>query len=142
VAIYECNLCGYIYDEEQEDRRWDELADDWTCPVCGSPKSEFTRVQQEAKGEVSPSEPEDLDKEKYLAEWSRHSDGLEMHMTDIHQMAVTGETIIEPMRTSAPTFSWDELLIKGAQLAKIPLNEEDSVNAQTIIGPKDRKSVV
>lgn len=41
---YRCNLCGYIYDEEKEGTKFNELAENWTCPVCGAPKSEFIKV--------------------------------------------------------------------------------------------------
>ena len=34
-------------------------------------------------------------------------------------MAITGESITEPMRTGNEVISWDEILIVGAQLAKI-----------------------
>ena len=44
MAIYQCNLCGYSYDEEQEGVNWDKLPDDWTCPVCGAKKAEFRRL--------------------------------------------------------------------------------------------------
>jgi glutamate synthase domain-containing protein 2 len=40
------------------------------------------------------------------------------------------------MRTKEPVISWDEILIKGAQLAKIPLNHEEPVNTKTVIGPR------
>jgi glutamate synthase domain-containing protein 2 len=50
-------------------------------------------------------------------------------------MAVTGESVIEPMRTRVPTISWDEILIKGAQLAKLPLNKTQPVSTRTVIGP-------
>lgn len=63
-------------------------------------------------------------------------------MTDIHQMAETGESIIEPMRTKATSFSWDEILIKGAQLAKIPLNRDEPVNSETVIGPAAKQPLV
>jgi glutamate synthase domain-containing protein 2 len=56
-------------------------------------------------------------------------------MVDIHSMAETGKSIIEPMRTRKKTFSWDDLLIKGAQLAKTPLNDNEPVRTETIIGP-------
>jgi glutamate synthase domain-containing protein 2 len=56
-------------------------------------------------------------------------------MKDIHKIAETGESILEPMRTKAPVFSWDDILIKGAQLSKIPLNHEEAVNTETVIGP-------
>ncbi|MGD9205219.1 MAG: FMN-binding glutamate synthase family protein, partial [Desulfobacterales bacterium] len=46
------------------------------------------------------------------------------------------------MRTKEPVISWDDILIKGAQLARIPLNHDEPVNTQTIIGPKAAKPLV
>ena len=63
-------------------------------------------------------------------------------MADIHRIAETGKSIIEPMRTRLPTFSWDEILIKGAQLSRIPLNEKETVNTETVIGPRADKPLV
>lgn len=48
---YVCNVCGYVYDPTEGDPEngvsagtsFDKLPDDWTCPVCGAPKSEFTK---------------------------------------------------------------------------------------------------
>lgn len=48
-------------------------------------------------------------------------------MEDIHTMAITGESIIEPMRTRKPTISWDDILIMGAQIAKIPVGTDQEV---------------
>lgn len=142
MAIYQCNLCGYTYDEETEGQSWDELPDDWTCPVCGSPKSEFSLIEQDAPAESPSAQPEEAGADDYLVQWARQGDDLETHMADIHQMALTGESITEPMRTKARTFSWDDLLIKGAQLAKIPLNEKDPVNTQTVLGPNAKHPLV
>ena len=41
---YECAACGYIYDEEKEGRKFEELPDDWECPVCGSGKEDFFKL--------------------------------------------------------------------------------------------------
>jgi rubredoxin len=41
MARYECTVCGFIYDEEKEEKKWEELPDDWVCPVCGAKKSAF-----------------------------------------------------------------------------------------------------
>ncbi len=38
---YRCPTCGYIYDDEKQDVKFADLPDDWCCPVCGEPKSEF-----------------------------------------------------------------------------------------------------
>ena len=41
---YECAACGYIYDEAQEGGKFNELPDDWVCPVCGSGKEDFIKL--------------------------------------------------------------------------------------------------
>ncbi len=46
---YACSICGYIYDEATGDpdrgiepgTKWDEIPDDWDCPLCGATKSDF-----------------------------------------------------------------------------------------------------
>ena len=43
-ARYECPACGYIYDEEKEGVKFDDLPDDWECPICGEEKSEFFKL--------------------------------------------------------------------------------------------------
>lgn len=35
MGKWECTACGYIYDENVEEKKWDELPDEWTCPICG-----------------------------------------------------------------------------------------------------------
>lgn len=50
---YECTVCGYIYDPELGDSEgnippgtpFSDLPDDWVCPVCGAPKSDFEKVE-------------------------------------------------------------------------------------------------
>ena len=135
MTSYECDICGYIYDEAEEGTAWEELGADWECPVSGSDRSYFNPIGLSAPVVTSPSLQASRDPGDYLAEWTRKSDELEVHMADIHQMATSGGSIIESMRTRVRTFSWDDILIKGAQLAKIPLNEQDAVNTQTVIGP-------
>jgi len=41
MAKYICTVCGFIYDEEEEGKRFDELPEDWACPVCGADKTAF-----------------------------------------------------------------------------------------------------
>ena len=43
-ARYECAACGYIYDEAQEGKRFEDLPNDWVCPVCGSEKDDFYKL--------------------------------------------------------------------------------------------------
>ncbi len=42
--IYKCSICGYIYDDSKEIIPFDNLPEDWKCPVCGSPKSVFKKI--------------------------------------------------------------------------------------------------
>lgn len=46
---YECQVCGYIYDPKLGDPEngypagtaFEDFPDDWECPLCGAPKTEF-----------------------------------------------------------------------------------------------------
>ncbi len=48
---YVCSLCGYVYDSAQGDpdndiepgTKFEDLPDDWECPVCGASKDEFEK---------------------------------------------------------------------------------------------------
>lgn len=57
-------------------------------------------------------------------------------------MAETGKSVYEPMRTKKSTISWDDILFKGAQLAILPLNSDEPVNTQTVIGPRSKKPLL
>ena len=122
---YECSVCGHVYDEDAEGTPWSGLPDDWQCPVCSAEKSYF---EAQAEPAVARAEATDATAgagdglENYLTEWKRPSDDLEQHFVAIQQMAVTGSSIIEPMRTRSPVVGWDEILVMGAQLAALPLN--------------------
>jgi rubredoxin len=47
---YTCSLCGYVYDEAVGDpdsgiapgTKFEDLPDDWVCPLCGATKDNFT----------------------------------------------------------------------------------------------------
>jgi rubredoxin len=46
-----CNVCGYVYDPEEGDpdndidpgTAFEDLPDDWKCPVCGADKDDFEK---------------------------------------------------------------------------------------------------
>lgn len=50
---YRCIVCGWIYDPEKGDPdsdikpgvSFENLPDDYVCPVCGAPKDQFERVE-------------------------------------------------------------------------------------------------
>ncbi|MCK9478344.1 MAG: rubredoxin [Firmicutes bacterium] len=51
MSKYQC-VCGYIYDPELGDpdngvepgTAFEDVPDDWTCPVCGLSKDAFTEI--------------------------------------------------------------------------------------------------
>jgi rubredoxin len=46
---YVCSVCGYVYDPAKGDPEsnipagtaFEDLPDDWSCPVCGASKDQF-----------------------------------------------------------------------------------------------------
>jgi glutamate synthase domain-containing protein 2/rubredoxin len=139
MAKYRCLICHYVYNEKTEGIFFGDLPLDWICPVCGAGKSEFERLEDEP---VPPAPAEPPRERKSLDDFRRAGDELETHMADIHRMALAGESVIEPMRSRQPIVSWDDILIKGAQLARLPLNRDETVDTKTVIGPKADKPLV
>ena len=45
MAKWKCIVCGYIYDEDTEGKKFEDLPEDYECPMCGVPKSEFEKVE-------------------------------------------------------------------------------------------------
>jgi len=131
-----CPVCSYEYDEDSEGHQWDELPADWACPVCGVEKSMFEKNESEQEG-ASGNDLED-----YLKKWQKKTDINESRLAEIHQMAVSAQSIVEPMGSVKKVVSWDDLIIKGAQLAKIPLDEDVEVETRTIIGKNAKQPMV
>jgi flavin reductase (DIM6/NTAB) family NADH-FMN oxidoreductase RutF/rubredoxin len=52
TAKYQCTACGFIYDPEKGDpdsgikpgTPFEDIPDDWKCPVCGTEKSDFIKL--------------------------------------------------------------------------------------------------
>ena len=46
---YICTICGYVYDPAEGDvdngiepgTAWEDVAEDWLCPLCGAEKADF-----------------------------------------------------------------------------------------------------
>ena len=56
---YECTICGYIYADAKESVKFEDLPDDWTCPICGAPKSVFKEIEEEKEEKPAESDEED-----------------------------------------------------------------------------------
>jgi glutamate synthase domain-containing protein 2 len=143
MAKYICSVCEYVHDEEKTGQKWVDLPDDWVCPVCDSPKSYFSELAE--SGVDSQPEDDGLEKKTetpVLVDLQKTMAEAEPYFADIQEIARSSRTMDEPMRTKEPVISWDEILFKGAQLAKIPLNHEEPVNTQTVIGPQAKTPLV
>ena len=57
---YLCEACGYVYDEALGDpdgglppgTRYEDIPDDWACPLCGVTKADF-RLYQAPPGSLT-----------------------------------------------------------------------------------------
>lgn len=53
MTVYECTVCGYLYDPAEGDpdqdappgTSFEELPEEWVCPVCGAGKEDFIPVE-------------------------------------------------------------------------------------------------
>lgn len=159
MAKYKCIVCGHIYDEEKEGVKFEDLPEDWKCPMCFMPKNMFKLVEEENvvkeenekinenKNEINDENTKNVNGyeeklENYLKEYQRGEDDIEKTMSDIHTMATTGKSIISAMGTKLPVVSWNDILLLGGQLSKMPLFEYEDVNLRTIIGKNAKKPMI
>ena len=133
MAKYKCSICGYIYDEEKEGKPFSELKD---CPICHQPLDKFVLLENENKETLLKTTS--LEYPKELA----RQDTSCRYMKEIHEMAVTGKSISAAMGTDLKMPNWDDILILGAQLNPMPLDEHANVNTKTIIGKNAKKPLV
>ena len=149
MAVYRCTICGEIYDEEIEKIPFEELPDDWVCPLCHSPKSAFVRIGDDKTVETKPEPKKEEPGPKVQSEGRkdisydpkmvRHDNGP---MDDIHAIAISGKSIGEPMDTLLPIPSFDDILFLGGQLAHPPLDDGADVDVRVTIGKNAAKPMV
>lgn len=47
---YVCDVCGYVYDPAENDNvAFEDLPEDYTCPLCGVGKDQFSEEEQGGK---------------------------------------------------------------------------------------------
>lgn len=145
MAKYKCPICGFIFDEEAEGKTIDEIE---FCPVCKHPASDFELIEKASDESNEPDKIESFKTEQenkidlsYPREYERHDKTIR-YMDEIHQMAVTGKSIISAMGTSRPMPNWDDILILGAQLNPPPLDEHAHVYTTTVIGKNAKRPMV
>ena len=128
-----CGVCGFVFENKADFEAAEK------CPVCGSAKELFAEVNETPpETEELPVKTQDL---SYDPETSRQDESCR-YMKEIHEMAVSGETIIEAMGIKVPKPSWDSILILGAQLNPMPLEEHAPVITTTVIGKNAKHPMV
>lgn len=147
MAKYQCRVCKYIFDEEKEGMK---ITDIDACFMCGSSVDNFEMIEDDEGNPVTGGQPaaaaappeEKAESElTYDGAFVRHDDSCR-YMDQIHDIAVSGETLHAAMSTQMPMPNWDEILLLGAQLNPPPLDDDAPVNIQTIIGKKAAKPMV
>ena len=108
------------------------------CPICGQPISKFVEVENSHSTQKTEESDSDLAYDKKYAK----SDRDIRYMDAIHQMAITGESIVSAMYTDMSMPNWDDILILGNQLNPQPLESDVEVNTQTLIGRNAKKPIV
>ena len=132
--IYKCTICGHIHNEEATGIPLNELD---ACPICKQDISKFVEVENSKS-----SENIDINAELAYDKNYAKSDEDIRAMDAIHQMAITGESIVAAMYTEMPMPSWDDILILGNQLNPQPLESDVDVNTRTIIGKNAKKPLI
>jgi len=135
MSKYRCSICGYVYDEEKEGKPFSELTE---CPVCHQSAELFQKLEEVELNQNAPSGERKLD---YPKEFARQDESCR-YMKQIHEMAVSGRSVHAAMGTKLPMPNWDDILILGAQLDPMPLDEHAEVDTTTVIGPKARKPLI
>jgi glutamate synthase domain-containing protein 2/rubredoxin len=119
-GLWVCAVCGYVHDGDGPPEE---------CPVCGAGADAF-----ESSGPPVDAPADASERAEYLSEWERPVDDFERKYARIVVLAKTGKSPSSPMRTQQSFPEWDTILFRGAQLARMPRNEDESVDTTTVIG--------
>ena len=143
---YRCVICGYIHEGNEPPEK---------CPLCQMPSDKFELIEDDGAAE-SPAEAAEITEPSQIGEvqcsFSREElefdkpfirkDENSRYMAEIHEMAVSGKSLDSAMGTQMAMPGWDDILLLGAQLNPMPLNDDEPVNTQTVIGKKAKKPMV
>lgn len=131
MKIYRCRICGFIYDEVAAGKPFSTLR---ACPVCQAALTQFEATDA-PHTEAQPAASDTL---AYAAQYAR-TDEAERHMETIHAMATSGKSAIDAMGIRQLKPSWDDILLLGAQLNPLPLDERAAVDTSVIIGKRAKQ---
>ena len=134
INKYKCIICGYIYDEAVENVKFEDLPDDWKCPLCFNPKSAFEKIEEDVESveKVDEKTVEEVDSLEAMAKDTPVR--LKKAVSKIHAITSGNYNEISAMGTTRPVIGFDDVLILGAQLNPAPLFDHEDVSLKTVIG--------
>lgn len=138
MKTWRCTVCGYIYEGET-------LPDDFTCPVCKQPAEKFEPVEEEKEKKQKKKQEKKQEENTLDLTYPRETQNPTAnyrYMKEIHEMAVTGKSIIQAMGTQMAMPNWDDILILGAQLNPAPLDEHAPISTTTVIGKNAKRPMI
>ena len=102
MARFQCGVCGFVYDEEKEGMPLENLKQ---CPVCRQPATVFVPLKEAEEEAVLTKEASasveslNVDEDgpgglEYDPKYARQDSSCR-YMKEIHEMAVSGKTIID-----------------------------------------------
>lgn len=138
MARYKCKICGFIYDEEEEDSPITELKE---CPVCKQEVSNLLLIESDTEPTTDVSMNQDTTQIGYDNRYTRTDDSCR-YMKEIHEMAVSNHTVHASMGTLLPIPGWDDILLLGAQLNPPPLDDDAPVLITTVIGRNAKRPMI
>ena len=115
-TVWVCLVCGY---EHTGDTPPD------VCPVCGADANQF-----EKKKDPEPAAADENAEKRegeYLGGWARGNDEFESKYARIVALAKGQHSEIAPMRTLKTFPDWETILFRGAQLHRMPFNEQNPI---------------
>ena len=128
--IFKCLICGHIHNEESTGVLLNELNE---CPVCKQDISNFVEVEK--------TESTDKQELAYNKEFAKSDKDIRA-MDLIHEMAISGQSIVSAMGTDLKMPDWEDILILGSQLNPQPLEKEIDINTRTVIGKNASKPLI
>jgi len=129
MAKYRCTVCNYIYDEDKEGKKFEELPDDWRCPVCNSPKSIFVLLSEKS--------------EEYEKEGSTVSDIMVEQMAELglkHVFGIPGTSILGVVDAIKKNDKLEFIQVRHEQTAALMASAYGKLTGQvaaclTVAGP-------
>ena len=125
---FTCSICGYVYDEAKgipadgitQGTKWEDIPDDWVCPLCGASKNEFIQESTEdGDNKTKPVKPI----------MQEHSDMKELSALEVSVICSNLRQACEKMHKSEEAAKFGEL----AQYFKAATAHSEDVSYEDLL---------